>query len=123
MAPDLVRLRWVGIAEGISYLMLLGIAMPLKYLAGWPLGVEVIGLLHGLLFISFGLVALCVTMSRRLPFIRLIEAGVAALLPFGPFVWDRWALPKWAGSVTSQPTQTTRADAHTRSETPSGRTG
>jgi len=92
MPPDLARLRFVGLAEGTSYLVLLGVAMPLKYLAGWPLGVEVVGWIHGLLFVAFGLVALQVTIARRWPFRRLVEAGIASLLPFGPFVWDRRVL-------------------------------
>ena len=45
--------RYVGYAEGTSFLLLLGIAMPLKYAADIPEGVEVVGMLHGLLFILF----------------------------------------------------------------------
>ena len=41
------RLRLVGIAEGISFLILLGIAMPLKYVWGQPLAVRIVGLIHG----------------------------------------------------------------------------
>ncbi|HJK98568.1 MAG TPA: DUF3817 domain-containing protein [Polyangiaceae bacterium LLY-WYZ-14_1] len=96
MGNDLTRLRLVGLAEGVSYLLLLGIAMPLKYLAGWPLAVQVVGWAHGVLFVAFGLVALQVTIARRWPFRRLVEAGLAALLPFGPFVWDRKVLDRLA---------------------------
>ncbi|MGF1465364.1 MAG: DUF3817 domain-containing protein [Sandaracinaceae bacterium] len=98
MPRDLARLRVVGLAEGVSYLALLGIAMPLKYLAGWPLAVEVVGWVHGLLFVAFGLVALQVTVSRRWPVRRFIEAGIASLLPFGPFVWDRVVLQPLAAA-------------------------
>ena len=46
------RLRAVALAEGISFLVLLGVAMPLKYLADMPLAVRIAGWLHGLLFIA-----------------------------------------------------------------------
>ena len=45
------RLRVVAFWEGVSFLVLLGVAMPLKYLAGWPLAVRVVGMAHGILFI------------------------------------------------------------------------
>ena len=54
---SLGRLRVVGFWEGISFLVLLGIAMPLKYLAGWPDAVRVVGMAHGVFF--------CSTSSRR----------------------------------------------------------
>lgn len=88
----LQRLRLVGTLEGISYLLLLGIAMPLKYLAGQPLAVKYTGWAHGLLFMLFLAFALEVTWKRKWPFRRLIEAFFAALLPFGPFVWDKRVL-------------------------------
>ena len=47
------QLRWIGIAEGISYLVLLGIAMPLKYIFDLPLGVKITGWIHGLLFVLY----------------------------------------------------------------------
>ena len=47
------RLRLLGIAEGVSFLLLLFIAMPLKYFFAFPVAVTVLGLVHGLLFILF----------------------------------------------------------------------
>ncbi|MGN6531837.1 MAG: DUF3817 domain-containing protein, partial [Ginsengibacter sp.] len=47
------QLRWIGIAEGISFLLLLGVAMPLKYLYDFPVAVKVTGWIHGLLFILY----------------------------------------------------------------------
>ena len=46
-------LRLTGITEGISFLILLVIAMPLKYYFGWPFAVKVVGWLHGILFIAY----------------------------------------------------------------------
>lgn len=102
MTNDLQRLRRVGAAEGVSYLLLLGVAMPLKYLAGWPLAVQVVGWAHGVLFIAFLALALHVTVRRRWPFRRLVEAGLAALLPFGPFVWDRLVLDRLGSEARAE---------------------
>ena len=84
------RLGLLSIVEGTSTLLLLGIAMPLKYLADMPLAVRIVGLLHGLLFVCLAIAFLLAT--RRVPITkRLATAGiVAAVLPFGPFVFDRW---------------------------------
>ena len=46
-------LRKVGIAEGISFLVLLGIAMPLKYFLHQPMAVTIFGWIHGILFVAF----------------------------------------------------------------------
>ena len=47
------RLRWIGFVEAVSFLLLLGVAMPLKYLAGQPLAVRIVGLIHGILFMIY----------------------------------------------------------------------
>jgi len=84
------RLRLLSIIEGTSTLLLFGIAMPLKYLADMPLAVRIVGSLHGLLFVCLAIVFLLAI--GRVPISkRLAMAGiVAAVLPFGPFVFDRW---------------------------------
>ena len=89
-AQFLSRLRLLSIIEGTSTLLLFGIAMPLKYFADMPLAVRVVGSAHGLLFI--GLVAVFLLGIRRVPLSTgLATAGIfAAVLPFGPFVFDRW---------------------------------
>jgi integral membrane protein len=83
------RLRVVGFLEGVSFLLLLGVAMPLKYLAGRPEMVQIVGWTHGLLFMAF--LAAVVEVARRLswPYDRIAGAIAAALLPFGTFVLDR----------------------------------
>jgi integral membrane protein len=84
------RLRLIGMAEGTSLLLLLFIAMPLKYWAGKPEAVQLIGWLHGLLFVLFMLAVLIVYFQRSWPFKRLVFAFLAAFLPFGTFVFDNW---------------------------------
>lgn len=82
-------LRFVSLAEGVSYLLLLLVAMPLKYAWGMPLAVRWVGLAHGLLFISL-MGCLLLAMARSaLPFKNAFMVGVASLLPAGPFFADR----------------------------------
>jgi integral membrane protein len=82
------RLRVIGFLEGVSFLLLLGIAMPLKYLAGRPGMVSVVGLAHGLLWIAYMAAVIDVRSARGWPWSRTATAVIASLLPFGPFVFD-----------------------------------
>jgi len=83
------RLRAVGMVEAVSFLLLLGVAMPLKYFAGMPLAVTIAGWIHGLLFLAFGVCLLVAHGERQWPVRWTTVIFVAALLPFGPFVIDR----------------------------------
>jgi len=82
------RLRAVGLTEGVSFLALLGIAMPLKYLAGLPAAVTVVGWLHGILFMGFLVVLMQAKEAMGWNLRRTSTVLLAALLPFGPFVID-----------------------------------
>ncbi len=82
------RLRLAGITEGISFILLLGVAMPLKYVWGKPEFVSVIGMAHGLLFLAFCLALFLATVEHSWPIKKAAVFFVAALLPFGPFVID-----------------------------------
>lgn len=64
--------------------------MPLKYLADLPLAVRIAGSVHGLLFVC--LVVMLMMATTRVPISKwLALAGmIAAVVPFGPFVFDRW---------------------------------
>jgi integral membrane protein len=86
---DFTWLRRAGYAEGISFLALLGIAMPLKYILGQPQAVRVIGSIHGALFIIYAVLVLTTARTYRWPG-KLIGLGLlAAFLPFGPFWFDK----------------------------------
>ena len=52
------KFRLTGIVEGTSYLLLLGVAMPLKYIWHMPIYVKVVGMTHGILFILYCLLLL-----------------------------------------------------------------
>jgi len=86
---SVLRFRRVAFYEGVSFLVLLGLAMPLKYLAGFPLAVRVVGLAHGLLFIWYVLLVARLYLDGAWSLRRVAEALVAGLVPFGTFVLDR----------------------------------
>ena len=81
-------LRKIGVIEGISYLILLFIAMPLKYFADMPVFVQIFGMAHGVLFVLFIAILLIVWFKHRWSFFRVAGAFLASLLPFGTFVLD-----------------------------------
>lgn len=82
-------LRTAGIAEGISLLILLFVAMPLKYFFNQPLAVTVVGWIHGILFVAFVSLAWDVKTDLNKNMKWLATAFVAALLPSGTFFFDR----------------------------------
>ena len=88
LKTPLDRLRVIGCWEGISFLVLLGVAMPLKYFAGWPVAVRVVGLAHGVLFLLYLAAAIQAARDRVWPWRRTALVLVASLLPAGPFVLD-----------------------------------
>ena len=89
--PIIRRFRSVAIAEGISFLLLLFIAMPLKYLADMPLAVKYTGWAHGVLFIAYWIAALPLFTKLKWDAERIVGLGLASVLPFGTFVLER----KW----------------------------
>lgn len=82
-------LRKTGIAEGISFLVLLLISMPLKYYFGFPLAVKYTGWAHGLLFIGYVSLAYYVKETYNWPLKKFLWAVLAAFLPLGTFIFDR----------------------------------
>jgi len=85
------RFRRIAQWEGYSYIALLGIAMPLKYLADIPLAVTIVGSIHGFLFVAMGILALDVKQEAKHSFTWVITAFLASIIPFGTFYWDE----KW----------------------------
>ncbi len=80
---------WVSRSEGVSFLMLLGVAMPLKYIWQWPMGVEVIGMAHGLLFIAYEVLAMRLKSIYGWAWSQWLIIAFCALLPFGPFYVEK----------------------------------
>lgn len=83
------NLKLVAWAEGISLLVLLFIAMPIKYGLGRPEAVRIVGMIHGLLFIFFVGMLTAYAAEQRWQRRKLILGYVCAVVPFGPFWFDK----------------------------------
>lgn len=83
------QLRVITLIEGLSFLALLFIAMPMKYLANLPMAVKIAGWIHGVLFILFCLALVRAMATEKWPLSRAALVFIAALIPFGPFFIDR----------------------------------
>ncbi|MDX1952086.1 MAG: DUF3817 domain-containing protein [Verrucomicrobiota bacterium] len=88
MKNPITLLRKISFFEGVSYLLLLGVAMPLKYIWGMPGAVKIVGALHGGLFVLLCFSLLQTWIVAKWPFSRAAMVFVAALLPFGPLYVD-----------------------------------
>lgn len=82
-------LRKIGLAEGISFLLLLFVAMPLKYFMGLPEAVKFAGWAHGVLFVAYSAAVLYVRETCNWSLLKSLMALGAGLLPFGTFLLDR----------------------------------
>ena len=83
------RFRMIGITEGISFLVLLLIAMPLKYIFKIPEAVKIMGWVHGALFITFIYFAFEVMGTFKKNIGWFAKAFAAAIIPCGTFIFDR----------------------------------
>jgi integral membrane protein len=84
--------RWfrkIALAEGVSFLVLLFIAMPMKYLASLPMAVTIVGGLHGILFIAFLIMVWEVKNEFNKERAWVAKALIASVLPFGTIVMDK----------------------------------
>ncbi len=98
---DAVSLRLINFFEGVSFLLLLLVAMPLKYLFDLPLAVRIAGGLHGLLFLGLGL-SLYQAYVNGWSALRVLRVLLMALVP-GSFVWMDKRIAEWAAdSAQSQ---------------------
>lgn len=93
-------LRIVSFTEGVSYLLLLFIAMPLKYLYGEPLMVKIMGSVHGFLFVLFCAVlaytyynSTFIKKDNTVTFSLSIYGFILSLIPFGMIIFDRKLKP------------------------------
>ncbi|BBG65732.1 hypothetical protein NNO_1029 [Hydrogenimonas sp.] len=86
---ELKRFRFVNKVEGYSYLVLLFVAMPLKYIFGFAVATKIFGMIHGILFIWF--IYQLVKAALKVPFTKResIIFFVASLVPFGSFYTDK----------------------------------
>ncbi|GAB3506373.1 DUF3817 domain-containing protein [Spirosoma knui] len=83
-----VRLRAIGLAEGVSYLILLFIGVPLKRLADHPEVVQIVGPIHGLLFVLYVMIVIQAKIEYSWSIGKTLLALVASILPGGTFYAD-----------------------------------
>ena len=102
MTPALNRFRYVALAEGVSYLALLGVAMPLKYAFDMPMAVRVVGWIHGVLFMLYMLFGHLAASDQKWGLTFRVWVFGASLIPFGTFVLD-YQLRKSASPETGSP--------------------
>lgn len=86
---NIQALRILGLVEGLSFLMLLFVAMPLKYVWGNPILVKYVGMGHGILVIAFIMLLFIVCERKKWSLTMFIAGLAAAILPFGTFIFDR----------------------------------
>ncbi len=86
---DLRGLRVLSWLEGASLLLLVLVAMPLKYVWGMPSAVRLVGSAHGLLFLGFCLALLRTSLERRWALGRALTLLALSVVPGGVFGIER----------------------------------
>ncbi len=87
---DLIgQFRIIGFVEGVSYLVLLFIAMPMKYMLGIAIATKIAGMIHGLLFIGFIILLMQAAQKHNFSSKDNTIFFIASLIPFGTFFTDK----------------------------------
>jgi integral membrane protein len=81
-------LRVISYLEGISYILLLFIAVPIKYYANDPSLVKLLGMPHGLLFIAYILLSIINSKKYNWSFFKTVAVLISSIIPFGTFYMD-----------------------------------
>lgn len=88
------RFRAIALLEGVSFLVLLLIAMPIKYAGNDPRPVLYVGWAHGVLFMLYAVAGFQAKFARGWPMSEAVRGFVAAVVPLGTFFYDAWFLRK-----------------------------
>ncbi len=86
---QLHRFRLINKIEGYSYLLLLFVAMPLKYIAGYAIATKIFGMIHGLLFMLFCYQLYAIWQKSFISKREAIYYFILSLVPFGSFYTER----------------------------------
>jgi len=86
---ELKKFKLINKIEGISYLILLFVAMPLKYYFGYPIATKIVGMIHGLLVIAFVYQLIEAKKEAGLSTQEAIKYFILSLIPFGSFYTDK----------------------------------
>jgi integral membrane protein len=81
--------RIVALLEGVSYILLLFIAVPIKYMQGNPEYVKLLGMPHGLLFVAYVVLAIVLGIELKWNMKTMFIVLIASILPFGTFYVDK----------------------------------
>lgn len=101
--PTIVKiLRWTGVVEGISFLVLVLVAMPLKYFFDSPQMVRTVGMAHGWLFLAYVALAMYAAITVRWSFMKWLWITAASLIPIGTFITDRQLKREYQTSTPDQ---------------------
>jgi len=88
LKTNIGRLRVIGILEGLSFLILIGICMPLKYMLDTPEPTKVIGMLHGILFVAYLFFVIVVKTDEKISSKQSVFLMLSSIIPFGTFYTD-----------------------------------
>ncbi|MBU2921163.1 DUF3817 domain-containing protein [Winogradskyella psychrotolerans] len=86
--------RIVALLEGVSYILLLFIATPIKYLYEDPQYVKLLGMPHGILFMAYVVIAVLISSDMKWPTRTLWIILLASIIPFGTFYIEKKYLNK-----------------------------
>ena len=86
--------RVTAFLEGVSYILLLFVAVPIKYLLNEALYVKVLGMPHGILFILYILFSIIAKIKYNWSFRKFLVISISSLVPFGTFYIDKKYLKK-----------------------------
>ena len=86
--------RLTAFLEGVSYILLLFIAVPIKYLLNEAVYVKILGMPHGVLFILYIVFSIIVKIKYNWNFRKFLVISLASLVPFGTFYIDKKYLTK-----------------------------
>lgn len=86
---NLKKLRIIAIIEGLSFLVILFVTMPLKYIYNNPIPNKFSGIIHGFLFISYLYFVYICNMTQKWDKKTIIILILASIVPFGPFIIDK----------------------------------
>lgn len=89
LSSALGRFRIISAIEGLSYLLLVFIAMPIKYIGENPYPVKILGMIHGVLFIIFMISLFETKIKQKWNTGLMFQLFVLSLIPFGAFLIEK----------------------------------
>jgi len=98
---SLGRLRIIAFLEGLSFLILMFIAVPLKYIGGFTHATQDVGMAHGLLFVLYILMVIPVQHELKWSKTTTFMVLLASVLPFGTFIADAKIFSKQYAKVSA----------------------